>query len=176
MTSSFLCLKFEIKRPGIIQEEGLSLFNTGILACKRMETYTLLTLFYLLFLKFLWFLWCIVLAVNLLFLLFVLIFSQYFFNFYKDMINNTRNRSNNTTEIQEKNRHVLMFIMVYIGIRCNNQKASPCWSVRVELVCMQYNISDSQALFWCFVLIILRMASLDTIFLCSVGQQARIWS
>ena len=42
------------------------------------------------------------------------------------MINNTRNRSNDTTEIQEKNRPVLMFIMVYIGIRCNNKKASPC--------------------------------------------------
>ena len=32
---------------------------------------------------------------------------------------------------------------------------------------MQYNISDSQALFWCFALIILRMASLDTLLLCS---------
>ena len=42
--------------------------------------------------------------------------------------------------------------------------------VRVELVYMQFNISDSQALF-CFVLI-LRMASLDTLFLCYVGQQA----
>ena len=42
--------------------------------------------------------------------------------------------------------------------------------VRVELVCMQYNLRGSQALF-CFVLI-LRMASLDTLFLCSVGQQA----
>ena len=35
--------------------------------------------------------------------------------------------------------------------------------VTVELVYMQYNISDSQALFSCFVLI-LRMASLDTLF------------
>ena len=33
----------------------------------------------------------------------------------------------------------------------------------VELVYMQYNISDSQALFLCFVLIILEMASLDTL-------------
>ena len=32
---------------------------------------------------------------------------------------------------------------------------------------MQYNISDSQGLFRCFVLIILRMASLDTLLLCS---------
>ena len=42
--------------------------------------------------------------------------------------------------------------------------------VRGKLVYMQYNISDSQALF-CFVLI-LRMASLNTLFLCYVGQQA----
>ena len=31
-----------------------------------------------------------------------------------------------------------------------------------RLLFMQYNISDSQALFWCFILIILRMASLNT--------------
>ena len=43
--------------------------------------------------------------------------------------------------------------------------------VRVELVYMQYNVSDSQALFWCFLLI-LRMDSLDTFLLCSLGQQA----
>ena len=36
--------------------------------------------------------------------------------------------------------------------------------MRLELVYMQYNISDSQALFWCFV-IILEMASLDTLLL-----------
>ena len=35
-------------------------------------------------------------------------------------------------------------------------------SVRVEIVYMQYNISDSQAL-CCFVLIILRMAGLNTV-------------
>ena len=39
---------------------------------------------------------------------------------------------------------------------------------------MQYNISDSQALFWCSVLIILKMASLDTLFLCSAGQTASL--
>ena len=44
--------------------------------------------------------------------------------------------------------------------------------MRVELVYMQYNISYSQALFWCSVLIILRMAGLDTLFSCSAGQQA----
>ena len=45
--------------------------------------------------------------------------------------------------------------------------------VIVDLVYMQYNISDSQALFQCFVLIILRMASLGTLFLHFVGQQ--VW-
>ena len=44
-------------------------------------------------------------------------------------------------------------------------------SVRLELVYMQYNISDSQALFWCPVIIV-EMASLETLFLRSVGQQA----
>ena len=34
------------------------------------------------------------------------------------------------------------------------------------------NISDSQALFW-YSVIILEMASLNTLFLCSVGEQ--IW-
>ena len=43
-------------------------------------------------------------------------------------------------------------------------------SVRLELVYSIYNISDSQALFRCCV-IILEMASLDTLFLCSAGQQ-----
>ena len=37
---------------------------------------------------------------------------------------------------------------------------------------MQCNISDSQALFKSFFLIILRMVSLDNFCLCSVGQQA----
>ena len=46
--------------------------------------------------------------------------------------------------------------------------------VTVELVYMQYNISDSQALF-CFVLI-LRMANLDTLFFGSVEQQAWLCS
>ena len=44
-----------------------------------------------------------------------------------------------------------------------------------KLVYLQYNISDSQALFWCSV-IILEMASLDTLFLCSAGQQAWLCS
>ena len=47
------------------------------------------------------------------------------------------------------------------------------YNTQIELVYMQWTISESQALFWCFVLIILlRMASYDTLLLCSVGQQA----
>ena len=45
-----------------------------------------------------------------------------------------------------------------------------------ELVYMQCNINDSQALFWCSDLIILEMASQDTLFLCSAGQQAWLCS
>ena len=41
------------------------------------------------------------------------------------------------------------------------------------IVYMQDNISDSQALFWCSLLIILEMASLDTLFLCFAEQQ--VW-
>ena len=40
--------------------------------------------------------------------------------------------------------------------------------MKVELAYMQYNISDSQALPWCFIFIILIMAYLDTLLLCSV--------
>ena len=48
--------------------------------------------------------------------------------------------------------------------------------VRVELVYMQYGISDNEALFWCFVLNILRMSSLGILFLISVGQQTWLCS
>ena len=48
--------------------------------------------------------------------------------------------------------------------------------MRIELVYMQYKISDSQELFWCSVLIILEMVSLDTLFLCSAGHQAWLCS
>ena len=47
--------------------------------------------------------------------------------------------------------------------------------MRLELVDMQYNISDNQALFW-FSVNILEKVSLDTLFLCSAGQQARLYS
>ena len=46
----------------------------------------------------------------------------------------------------------------------------------VKLVYMQYNIEDSQALFWCSVLIILEMARRGTLLLCSAGQQACLCS
>ena len=48
--------------------------------------------------------------------------------------------------------------------------------VSLSLVYMKYNISDSQALFWCSFLIILEMVSLDTLLLYSTGQQAWICS
>ena len=48
--------------------------------------------------------------------------------------------------------------------------------MRVELVYMQFSIRDNQALFSCFVTVILRMASLNTLFLYSVGQQAWLCS
>ena len=48
--------------------------------------------------------------------------------------------------------------------------------VRVELVYMQYSISDNEALFWCFVLNILRMSSSGILFLISVGQQTWLCS
>ena len=38
------------------------------------------------------------------------------------------------------------------------------------------NISHSQGLFWCSVLNILEMASVDTLFLCPAGQQAWLCS
>ena len=47
-------------------------------------------------------------------------------------------------------------------------------SGRLELVYMQYNISDSQALFWSSV-IILEMASLDTLFLGLRGSKPALF-
>ena len=44
---------------------------------------------------------------------------------------------------------------------------------RSSLHAVQYN--GSQALFWCFALFILRMASLDTLFLCSVGEDTWLY-
>ena len=41
---------------------------------------------------------------------------------------------------------------------------------------MQYNRNDSQVLFRCSVCIILKMASPDTLFLCSAGQEAWLCS
>ena len=69
------------------------------------------------------------------------------------MTYNTRNCSNDTAESQNEKKNVLMLM----------QESE---SVRVELY-MQYNISDSQGLLLCFVLIILRIASLNTLSVCS---------
>ena len=101
------------------------------------------------------------------------------------MISNTRNRSNYTTESQKEKKTCFNALA---GVKWNlnvqyvqtNLKDVYYWNkmwslkslVRVELVYMQYNISDSQVLFWCSVFIILEIASLDTLFLCSEGQQA----
>ena len=43
--------------------------------------------------------------------------------------------------------------------------------MRVELVYVQFNISDTYDLFWCSVLIILEMVRLDILFLYFAGQQ-----
>ena len=48
--------------------------------------------------------------------------------------------------------------------------------MRVELVYMQYNISDNQTLIWCSVLVILRVTNLATLFLCYMGNQGWICS
>ena len=84
------------------------------------------------------------------------------------MIYNTRNRSNDTTESQKEKKTC---------VNAHFQKITELnkmWSLKslAVLTCesrtslhMQYNVSDSQALLWCVVLINLRMASLDTLFL-----------
>ena len=64
-------------------------------------------------------------------------------------------------------------IQVYIlRIRCGQSLAK--LKCEMWLVYMQDNVSDSEALFWCFVFIILRMASLDTLFFCSVAESASL--
>ena len=91
------------------------------------------------------------------------------------MIYNTRNPSNETTESQKEKKACFNAHFQYIQSKITvlnkmwSLKSLPMLSVRKELVCMQYNTSVSQALF-CFALIILRMASLGILFLCSVGQ------
>ena len=47
------------------------------------------------------------------------------------------------------------------------------WELNLTTSYMQYNISDSQVLVWCFALIILTMASLDILFLYSTTQKMK---
>ena len=75
-----------------------------------------------------------------------------------------------------------LFVILFVVIPCLVVAVQPCieWipilrSVRVELVYIQYNISDNKAFFWCFLLVLI-MASQDTLFLCSGGQQASLCS
>ena len=91
------------------------------------------------------------------------------------MIYNTRNRSMIQQKVRKKKRPFVMLIFSTVSRRTKQnvfiRKLSyvNVWQMNREsrLVCMQCNIRDSHALFWCFVLIILRMDSLDTLLLCS---------
>ena len=88
------------------------------------------------------------------------------------MVYNTRNRSNDTIESQKEKKEIF------------NAHAGGKWNLTVQCIVNkqiwkvhilgirygQYNISDIQALFWCSVIIILEMTSLNTLFLCSAGQ------
>ena len=76
---------------------------------------------------------------------------------------------------------MLMQVKIEVQLNCPicSEQKNKMWSLKslVMLECesrtglhMQYNISDSQALYWCSALIIVEMASLDTLFLCSTGQ------
>ena len=47
---------------------------------------------------------------------------------------------------------------------------------KTPVLMLSFCISDNQDLFGCFVLIILRKATLDTLFLYSVGEQAWLCS
>ena len=75
-----------------------------------------------------------------------------------------------------------LFVFLFVVIPCLVVAVQPCieWipilkSVRVELVYIVYNISGNKAFFWCFLLVLI-MASQDTLFLRSVGQQASLCS
>ena len=121
------------------------------------------------------------------------VYCSYLFLFYPDfflvfhntvIIHNTRNRSNDTTESQKEKKTCFNAHFQYCQSRIT--ELNRMWSLKslamfkcessYVLVYMQCNIRDSQALFWCFVLVILRMASLDTLFFCSLGQQAWLCS
>ena len=93
----------------------------------------------------------------------------------------TRSRINDSKESQNKketcfNAHFQYSQSHITELNKTWSLKSLCWSASVELVSIQYNINDNQALFWCFDLFILRTASLDTLFLYSVRQQAWLCS
>ena len=95
------------------------------------------------------------------------------------MIYNTRNRSKDTTKSQNEKKTCFNTHFQYSQSKIT--RLNKMWSLKSlailkcgSRVYMQCNISDSQALLCCFVLINLRMASTDTLFLCSVGQQ--LWT
>ena len=66
------------------------------------------------------------------------------------MIYNTRNRNNDTTESQKEKK------------TCFDAHAGGKWNLTIQCILSKQNS----------VLIILEMASLDTLFLCSAGEQA----
>ena len=109
------------------------------------------------------------------------------------MIYNTTNRSNYTTESQKEKKTCInahaggkwnlnsniykqIWKVYVLGINVVIKNLSYVKSVRVELIYMQYNISDSEALLSCSVFTILEMASLDILFVCSARQQAWLCS
>ena len=97
-----------------------------------------------------------------------------FFSIFHDtvMIYNTRNWSSDTTESQiEKKKTYFNAYFQYSQLKITG--LNKMWSLKSLAMLKsesrtsphQCNISDSKALFWCFVLIILRMASLINLFL-----------
>ena len=96
------------------------------------------------------------------------------------MIYNPKNRSNDTSESQIEKKTYFKSYFQYSQLKitrinkiCSLKSVTMLYwerESRTSLHAVQYKW---QTLFWCFVLIILRMASLDPLLLCSVGQQ--VW-
>ena len=115
---------------------------------------------------------------------FLPIFAPIFHNIV--IIYNARNWSNDKTESQKEKKACFNAHTEgkwNLAVQCIVTKQNKMWSlkslvmlsVRLERVYTQHNISDRQAMFWCSVMI-LEMASLDTLFLCSAGQQTWLCS
>ena len=87
------------------------------------------------------------------------------------MLKSESRTSPHAVQYKQQPGSVLMFCSYYFKNGQRKQFVLAMFiSVRVEPVHMQYKISDSQAVFRCFVIIILRMASLNNLFLRSVGH------